>query len=202
MSCGPSEKLKELAAQVQAAEDKFDSLINSSPLGKLNEIKNDALEDVNGILGKMENMIPSILNKVLSAADKTLHDDVKDLIKFAMLGVIAKPQIEAQLEMMKSRWGNLDLGDINNFDDLRNLITSGAIDLDNLCKMIPNVEKDGVKVVVRATPTSFPDIDPAAILKGESLPKPLPAKIKINVYKRSREQAEEFLDLELPDFDF
>lgn len=200
MSCGPSEKLRELAAQVKAAEDKFDSLINSSPLGKLNEIKNDALEDVNGILGKMENMIPSILNKVLSAADKTLHDDVKDLIKFIMLGVIAKPRIEAQLAWMKARWGNLDLGDIKNFDNLRNLLINGAIDLDNLCKLIPNVEKEGVNVIVRATPTSFPDIDPAAILKGHALPAYRTPKVTIDVVKRAREQAEEFINLEIPDF--
>jgi len=200
MSCGPSEKLKELAAQVQAAEDKFDSLINSSPLGKLNEIKNDALEDVNGILGKMENMIPSILNKVLSAADKTLHDDVKDLLKFIMLGALAKPQIEAQLSWMKSRWGNLDLGDIKNFDDLRVLLENGAVDLENLCKLIPNVEEDGVNVVVRATPTSFPDIDPAAIIKGEPLPPYRKPKISVKVLERAREQAEEFINLELPDF--
>jgi hypothetical protein len=200
MACGPSEKLKELAAQVQAAEDKFDSLINSSPLGKLNEIKNDALEDVNGILGKMENMIPSILNKVLSAADKTLHDDVKDLLKFIMLGALALPQIESQLAWMKSRWGNLDLGDIKNFDDLRRALENGAVDLDNLCKLIPNVEEEGVNVVVRATPTSFPDIDPAAIIKGEPLPDYRKPKVTIKVYERAREQAEEFINLELPDF--
>jgi len=200
MSCGPSEKLKDLAAQVQAAEDKFDSIINSSPLGKLNEIKNDALEDVNGILGKMENMIPSILNKVLSAADKTLHDDVKDLLKFIMLGYIKKDAIESQLDWMKSRWGNIDLGDIKNFDDLRNLLESGAVDFDNLCKLIPNVEEEGANVIVRATPTSFPDIDPAAILKGAPLPDYRKPEITIDVTKRAKEQAEEFINLELPDF--
>ena len=200
MSCGPSEKLKDLAAQVQAAEDKFDSLVNSSPLGKLNEIKNDALEDVNGILGKMETMIPSILNKLLSAADKTLHDDVKDLLKFIMLGKIAQPQIESQLDWMKERWGNLDLGDIKNFDDLRRMLENGAIDIDNLCKLIPNVEEEGVNVIVRATPTSFPDIDPAAILKGGPLPDYRKPKITVGVEKRAREQLEEFINLEIPDF--
>ena len=200
MSCGPSEKLKDLAAQVKAAEDKFDSLVNSSPLGKLNEIKNDALEDVNGILGKMENMIPSILNKVLSTADKTLHDDVKDLLKFIMLGKIAQPQIEAQLDWMKLRWGNLDLGDIKNFDDLRRMLENGAIDIDNLCKLIPNVEEEGVNVIVRATPTSFPDTDHAAILKGGPLPDYRKPKITVGVEKRAREQLEEFINLEIPDF--
>ena len=40
MSCEKKEKLKELADKVQAAEDKFDSIINESPLGKINKIKN------------------------------------------------------------------------------------------------------------------------------------------------------------------
>ena len=58
MSCGPSEKLKELADKVQAAEDKFDAAIDASPLGKLNEIKNDALEDINSVIGSMEKHDP------------------------------------------------------------------------------------------------------------------------------------------------
>ena len=129
MSCGPSEKLKELAGKVQAAEDKFDAAVNSSPLGKINEIKNEALATVNGVMGSMENMIPSILNKVLSDADKTLHQDTKDLLKFIMLGALAKPQIEAQLNRMKNKWGNIDLGDIKNFDDLRGLLESGTFSI-------------------------------------------------------------------------
>ena len=140
MSCGPSEKLKELADKVQAAEDKFDAAVNSSPLGKINDIKNDALDTVNGVMGKMENMIPSIINKVLSPANKTLHDDVKDLLKFVILGHFALPQIKNQLDYMKEKWGNVDLGDIRNFDDLLNLLMSGAIDLDSLCKLVPNIE--------------------------------------------------------------
>lgn len=202
MSCGPSEKLKELASKVQAAEDKFDAAINSSPLGKINDIKNDALDTVNGVMGKMENMIPSIINKVLDPADKTLHQDVKDLIKFIMLGKLYLPSIEAQLKHMKAKWGDVDLGDIKNFDDLRSLISSGAVDLDTLCKLVPNISKEGVQVTVNATPTSFPDIDPAAIIKGGQLPHVHKPKISVSVSTRAREQAEEFLNLELPDFDY
>ena len=202
MSCGPSEKLKELAGKVQAAEDKFDAAIDASPLGKINDIKNEALEAVNGVMGKMENMIPSIINKVLSDSDKTLHQDTKDLIKLIMLGVLKKDEIEAKLEGMKNKWGNVDLGDIKNFDDLKRLIMSGAIDLDSLCKLVPNIEKEGTVVTVRATPTSFPDIDPAAILKGEKLPEYRKPKIDIRVGTRAKKQAEEFLNLELPDFNW
>ena len=202
MSCGPSEKLKELADKVQAAEDKFDAAVNSSPLGKINDIKNDALDTVNGVMGKMENMFPSIINKVLSPANKTLHDDVKDLLKFVILGHFALPQIKNQLDYMKEKWGNVDLGDIRNFDDLHNLLMSGAIDLDSLCKLVPNIEKEGVEITVKGVPTSFPDIDPAAILKGGKLPPVVIGEIEVDVGTRAKEEAEEFLNLELPDFDY
>ena len=39
MSCGPSEALKGMADQIDALDDKIDSLITESPLGKL-KIKN------------------------------------------------------------------------------------------------------------------------------------------------------------------
>ena len=48
MSCGPSEKLKELADQVAAAEKKFDTAVNESPLGKINEIKKKSAITIHG----------------------------------------------------------------------------------------------------------------------------------------------------------
>jgi hypothetical protein len=202
MSCGPSEKLKELADKVQAAEDKFDSIINESPLGKLNDLKNEALGAANSVMGGLEGMIPSILNKVLAAADKTLHEDVTDFLKIIMLGALNKDGIETQLTYLKNKWGDIDLGDIKNFDDLQNLLRTGAIDLDSICKLIPNIEKEGVNVTVKATPTSFPDIDPAAILKGGSLPKFPDAKVVIDTSIRKKENLKEFFNLEIPEFDW
>lgn len=202
MSCGPSEKLKELADKVQAAEDKFDAAIDASPLGKLNEIKNDALEDINSVIGSMENMIPSILNKVMAAADKNLHEDVADFLKLVLLVGVNKDVIESNLEYLKDKWGDIDLGDVKNFDDLEDALRTGAVTLEQICKQIPNVEKEGVEVVVKATPTSFPDIDPAAILKGGSMPVYKTPKIDIDVKTRVRDQAKEFFNLELPDFDW
>ena len=42
MSCGPSEALKGMADQIDALDDKIDSLITESPLGKLNALKDQA----------------------------------------------------------------------------------------------------------------------------------------------------------------
>lgn len=161
-----------------------------------------ALEVVDGVMDKMANAIPSVLNKVISAADKNLHADVSDFLKMIMLGYANKNNIETQLNHIKDKWGNIDLGDIKNFDDLEDLLRSGAIDLDAICKLIPNVEKEGVEIVVKATPTSIPDIDPASILKGGKLPDLPEPNIVIGVSTKVKEQADEFLNLELPDFDW
>ena len=79
---------------------------------------------------------------------------------------------------------------------------SVAIDLDSLCKLVPNIEKEGVEITVKGVPTSFPDIDPAAILKGGKLPPVVIGEIEVDVGTRAKEEAEEFLNLELPDFDY
>ena len=46
MSCGPSEALKGMADQIDALDDKIDSLITESPLGKLNALKDQANDAV------------------------------------------------------------------------------------------------------------------------------------------------------------
>ena len=111
MSCGPSEKLKALADQVDALDDKIDSLITESPLGKLNDLKNQAGDAVNGVMGKLTDAIPEALTKIGDIADRTLHEDVSDIAKLLLLGVVALPQYKQELERVKRKWGDLsDLG--------------------------------------------------------------------------------------------
>jgi len=200
MSCGPSEKLKELADQVAAAEKKFDAAVNESPLGKINEIKNDALEDINKVMGKLESVVPSILNKAIEFGDKNLHEDVSDFLKMVLILGMTKDEIKTRLDLIKQKWGHVDLGAIKDFDDLEDALRSGAVTLDSICELIPNLDKTGVGIVVQGTPTSFPDIDPAEILKGEPLPDYKVPDIVIDVKVRAKQQAEEFFNLELPDF--
>ena len=202
MSCGPSEKLKELADQVQALEDKFDDMVNESPLGKLNDLKAEAEAEINGVMGKIEGMIPDMLVKVKDFADKNLHQDVQDAFKMIILLGAEKDAIEAKVAQLKSKWGNIDLGDIKSFDDLEGLLRSGALDLDSICKLIPNIEKEGIGINVKGVPTSFPDIDPVAILKGRGLPDLPKPKIVIDIGTRIKKVNDAFINLELPDFDF
>lgn len=202
MSCGPSEKLKELADQVQALEDKFDNMINESPLGKLNDLKADAEDKINGVMGKIEGMIPEAFAGLKDFADKNLHEDITDAFKFIILLGAKKDAIQSQLTRLKTKWGNVDLGDIGSFDDLEAVLRSGALDLDSLCKLIPNIEKEGIGIIVKGTPTSFPDIDPVAILKGRGMPDLPKPKIVVDIIARAKKEAESFINLKLPDFDF
>lgn len=202
MSCGPSEKLKELADQVGALEDKFDDLINESPLGKLQGLKEEAEGELNKVMGKLEGMIPDILSGAKDFADKNLHEDVTDAFKFIILLGAKKDAIEAQVARLESKWGNVDLGDIKSFKDLENLMRSGALDIDSICKLIPNIEKEGIGINVKGIPTSFPDIDPVAILKGRGMPDIPKPKIVVDIATRIKKEKEAFINLELPDFDW
>ena len=87
-------------------------------------------------------------------------------------------------------------------EDVADALRSGALDLDRICKLIPNTEKQGVDVVVKGTPISFPDIDPVALVKYGKLPTLRTEKIRVDTILRSKKQSEEFLNLQLPEFDF
>lgn len=202
MSCGPSEKLKALADQVDALDDKIDSLITESPLGKLNDLKNQAGDAVNGVMGKLTDAIPEALTKIGDIADRTLHEDVSDIAKLLLLGIAGKDLYEREITRLTNKWGNISFGQFQDLEDVADALRSGALDLDRICKLIPNTEKQGVDVVVKGTPISFPDIDPVALVKYGKLPTLRTEKIRVDTILRSKKQSEEFLNLQLPEFDF
>ena len=41
---------------------------------------------------------------------------------------------------MKTKWSGVDV----DIDNLADLLRSGAMDIDSICKMVPNVETDGI----------------------------------------------------------
>ena len=75
--------------------------------------------------------------------------------------------------------------------------------IDDICKLVPNVQTQGVNLEVKGVPTSFPNVDPVAMIKGGDLPK-LPSidGFKIEPEVISKAQADDFLQLELPTFDW
>ena len=143
MSCGPAEALKGLADGIDVLDDKIDSLIEESPLGKLNELKGEAEAAVNGVMDAVNVMIPEIGAGVLDGlVPAGLQDDIKGIASFVLAGIASKDAFENQLNALKSKYANFDLGDFKDLDDVVAALRSGALDLDNICKLIPNFEEE------------------------------------------------------------
>jgi len=84
-------------------------------------------------------------------------------------------------------------------------LREGAMDLDNLCKMVPNVNTQGIELEVKGVPTSFPDFDPVAMIRKGALPNmpKMAGKPRLGDPKViSKKQADDFLNIELPVFDW
>ena len=200
MSCGPSQAIKDVAAQIDALNEQFDNMINESPLGKLNDLKAEAEAELNGLMGKLEAALPDIAfpSADLPFEDLPAIDQMKQVAGLLALGYLQKDAVEAKLDFMKDKYSDLDV-DIDNVADL---LRSGAADLDDLCKLIPNVETQGINIAVKGTPTSFPDINPVAMVRKGALPElPDLGKVWIDPTVKAKEQADDFLNLELPRFD-
>jgi hypothetical protein len=148
-------------------------------------------------MDKLNEAMPTIKFPDKDFLDLPLQDQMKQIAGLIALGYLAKPQLEAKLDQMKTKYGGVDI----DIDNLADMLRSGAMDLDSLCKMVPNVQTQGVNLEVKGIPTSFPNIDPVAILRGGSLP-PMPkvGDVYIKPTIKAKEQADDFLNLELPTF--
>lgn len=200
MSCGPSEALKGLADSVDALTEKAESLVNESPLGKLGDLEAQAADAANSVMGKLEAMVPSIKLPEIPDHLKTLQDEMKEVAAFVALGALAAPLMKIKIDQMKKKWGSL--GSNVNIDNLADKLRTGAMDLDDICKLVPNLDTDGINITVKGTPTSFPDIDPVSLLKGVPLPPMAKPKIVVDIVGGAKKQGADFLDVELPTFDF
>lgn len=200
MSCGPSEAMKAAADQVDALNAKIDAAIMDIPgMSELANLKENAESAAQGLMDKLSDAIPSINFPELPPGAKSLQDEMKEIAGFIALGALALPQLKSQLDYMKDKYAGVDV-DIENLADL---LRTGAMDLDNLCKLVPNIQTQGVNVEIKATPTSLPDIDPVAILRGGAIPEfPTSIETYIETSKVNKKATDDFLNIELPTFDF
>ena len=204
MSCGPSQAIRDVADAIDQGKDAVLSAIDSSPLGALISIKEKAEDEVNGLLGELEKAIPEMAEDVLNKAfdDLPLHDQVKDLAATLALGYLAAPQIIQKTEQIQRKFGAILEGDFD-LDKITSLLRSGANDIDDICKLLPNADTQGIGVVVKGIPTSFPSLDPVMMIKKGGLPDlPDVGTVFLEAKRESRDQADDFLTLELPRFNF
>ena len=199
MSCGPSSAMRDLADQIDQANDALDAAINDSPLGKLASLKEEAEAKVNAMMDKLEAAIPGAIGGFVDKAfeDLPMGDQMKEVAGLIALGYLQKDLVENKIDVMKAKYSNLDV-DIDNVADL---LRSGAADIDDLCKLLPNVSTQGVNLIVKGIPTSFPNVDPVAMVKKGDIPKlPDIGKVFLDVEVEAKDQADDFLSLELPRF--
>lgn len=201
MSCGLSEAMKGAADQVDALNEKFDAAVMNSPLGELGSIAEKAEAAAQGVMDKLNDAIPSIKLPDLPFDQLPLQDQFKELAALTTLGILQAPVIAGKLAEMKNKYKNTDI----DIDNLAELLRSGAMDIDQICKMVPNVDMQGVDVEVKGIPTSFPDIDPVALIRKGRLPDTSTFNldgVRVDTQVVSKKQADDFLDIELPTFDF
>ena len=198
MSCGPAKALLEMADKVDALNESIDAAIMDIPgMSELAGLKDKVTSEANSLMDKLNEAMPTIKFPDKDFLDLPLQDQMKQIAGLIALGYLAKPQLEAKLDQMKTKYGGVDI----DIDNLADMLRSGAMDLDSLCKMVPNVQTQGVNLEVKGIPTSFPNIDPVAIIRGGSLP-PMPkvGDVYIKPTIKAKEQADDFLNLELPTF--
>tara|TARA_B100001094_G_C18077367_1_gene743353 strand:- start:158 stop:928 length:771 start_codon:yes stop_codon:yes gene_type:complete len=154
MSCGPSKALASLAEKVDLANEKIDELILQPTIGKLDDIKQQAEDELNGVLGDLEEMIPEInLGIEIPEELKSLQDDFKDVGNFLLLGLAKKDALVSKMKQIESKWSSVDLGDFKDLNDVSKALMSGAADLDALCKLLPNAQIKQKEYIVKSGDT-------------------------------------------------
>ena len=203
MSCGPSKALAGLAEKVDLANEKIDELILQPTIGKLDDLKQQAEDELNGMLGDLEAMIPEIdLGIEIPEELKSLQDDFKDVGNFLLLGLAKKDALVNKMAQIESKWGNVDLGDFENLQDISKALMTGAADIDSLCKLLPNVQTDGIDISVKGTPLSFPNLDLGAILLGDDVPKFKKGKFELDIKAIKKGLNSDFFTTRIPNIDF
>lgn len=196
MSCGPSEQLKEMAGAIAGAQDLFDSKIESIVGGAIGGIKSIVDSQVAGIKGKIEAALPEIK---IPPEIKGIQKDVEAFAGKLLVGKLAAADLANEITNLKTKYGDLDLGDID-LEDLPNLLRTGALDLENICKKIPNFEGEGVDIVLKGTPISFPKIDAVALIKGAPIPEIPDLSVTVDIQRMKKEAEDKFINITKPTF--
>ena len=115
MSCGPSKALSALADKVDLANEKIDELILQPTIGKLDDLKQQAEDELNGLMGDLEEMIPEIdLGIEIPEELKSLQDDFKDVGNFLLVGLAKKDALVSKMKQIESNSGNTGNSDGGN----------------------------------------------------------------------------------------
>ena len=193
MSCGPAEKLLQLAEDFETVEAQIDTMI-ADVEAQVGAIQATAQAEVDKVIGSLKGLMPEI---DIPFVPDSIQGDITNLVQNILTAQLAAEDLANELERLEAKWGGLDLGNIR-IQDIPQLLRSGALDLENICQLIPNYEKDGSQIVLKGTPISFPEINVADILKGGSLPNIQVPDFAEVVTRRIEKGSEKFINISIP----
>lgn len=202
--CGATEKLVELTDSFLTKDELIDKAIDKLPI---TPAQGQAIQDAIEIAliatdaAALQSLVTSKLKEFLPEIEvpeeiKGLQADIEGFASDILAAKLAVDDIKNEVSNLKTKYDGLDLGDVA-IDDIPNLLKQGALDLDNLCKKIPNFEEDGAGFVLKGTPITTPKKSAIADLLGIQIP-----EIKDFVYDiREVKQAKgkSFINVDLPD---
>lgn len=193
MSCGPAEKLTKLAEDFETVEAQIDTMI-ADVESQVGAIQATAQAEVDKVIGSLKGLIPEIDIPVIP---DSVQNDFTNVVQNILTAQLAAEDLANELTRLEQKWSGVDLGNIR-IQDIPQLLRSGALDLENICQLIPNFEKDGSQVVLKGTPISFPEINVADILKGGSLPNIQVPDFAEVVTRRVQKGTEKFINISVP----
>ena len=202
--CGATEKLVELTQSLGTTDEIIDGLVDKIPIRP--EIS-QAVKDAAAIIAmaqdtaQIEALVTSKLKEYVPEIEvpeeiKGLQSDIEGFASDILAAKLAVDDIKNEVSNLQAKYSDLDLGDVA-IQDIPDLLKQGALDLNNLCKKIPNFEENGAGFILKGTPITTPKKSAIADLLGIQIP-----EIKDFVYDvRAVKQAkgESFISVELPD---
>lgn len=202
--CGATEKLVELTDSFLTKDELIDKVIDELPITpaqgqaiqdaiEIALIATDAAALQDLVTAKLKEHLPEI---EIPEEIKGLQADIEGFASDILAAKLAVDDIKNEVSNLKTKYDGLDLGDVA-IQDIPDLLKQGALDLDNLCKKIPNFEEDGAGFILKGTPITTPKKSAIADLLGIQIP-----EIKDFVYdvrEVKQAKAESFISVELPD---
>tara|TARA_R110002153_G_scaffold259388_2_gene419048 strand:+ start:298 stop:921 length:624 start_codon:yes stop_codon:yes gene_type:complete len=203
MSCGVPQEVRDLVDQLSVFKKGPIGILDLLPVpipttgaGLIEMAKTTGeyatiIAEIDKIKAKVKAALPII------GVVQGLQPDIEDVVGRILTAKVAGEDLANELKNLKTKYTGIDLGDLD-IEDIPSLLENGIIDLENLCKKIPNFENDGVNISFRGLPISFPSVSPQSLLatgKLPSIPKP---KITVDVTRRKKAAGESFINIDKP----
>lgn len=162
MSCGPAQAVQDITKQVDGIMSIADKALTVLPLG-IASVPGFVEATLGASIAQKVKLAKQLLEgQIPSLPSLSLPQELTTLIETGLAGAAAL----TYLDDLKDKYKDVDV-DIDNVVDVLNSVGN---DLDQLCKLVPNIQDIGGNFVVKGFPVSFPQIDPLQIIEEGKFP--------------------------------